>query len=69
MGVDLPGRRPGHARIMANLPACVCGIALRSRAEVARFTTGLPEGAGPGAGPETGGWKLVDGDLVSAGPW
>lgn len=34
--------RPEHAKIMAALPAGICGIVLRSRTDVARFANGLP---------------------------
>jgi adenylate kinase family enzyme len=37
-----PARRPEHAKIMATLPDGVRGIVLRSRADVARFTSSLP---------------------------
>jgi adenylate kinase family enzyme len=37
-----PGRRPEHVEIMANLPAGVRGVVLRSPAEVAAFAGALP---------------------------
>jgi adenylate kinase family enzyme len=37
-----PTRRAEHMKIMATLPSGVRGITLRSRAEVAQFTNGLP---------------------------
>jgi adenylate kinase family enzyme len=38
-----PARRTEHVEIMAKLPPGVRGVTLRSRAEVAQFTSGLPD--------------------------
>lgn len=39
---DYPSRRPGHEKLMANLPAGVTGITLRTTADVKAFIAGLP---------------------------
>jgi adenylate kinase family enzyme len=49
-----PGRRPEHAEIMANLPAGVRGVILRSPAEAAVFADDLPNSlTAPGEGTGT----------------